>query len=220
MRFDFHQQAGGVEVGDDGFACIEAVQAAVLCGDVIAIFNDLCGTAEDIDQWQVVPLTHRVVIEIMCRGHLHHAGAKGAIHIVVGDDRDAPAGQRQVHTLAVQREVARVFRVHHRGGIAEHGFRAGGGHHQIVAGFAQGFHAVGIDFHMLVRRAIGQWIAQRPQRAVFLLADHFEVRNRGFQHRIPIDQALAAIDQAFFMQPHEGFDDGLRWHRVHREHTA
>ena len=37
------------------------------------------------------------------------------------------------------------------------------------------------------------------------------------QHRVPVDQALAAVDQAFLVQAHEDFGDGARQVRVHRE---
>ena len=165
-------------------------------------------------------LAHRVVVEVMRGRDLDHAGAEIAVHVIVGDHRDAAAGERQLDELAVQREVARIFRMHHRRGIAEHGFRAGGGDDQVVAGFAQGLDAVGIDFHVFVRHAIGQRIADRPHVAVLFLARHFQVGDRGLQHRVPVDQALAAIDQALFVQAHEGFDDGLAGHRVHGEHAA
>src|SRR3546814_14427625 len=38
--------------------------------------------------------------------------------------------------------------------------------------------------------------------------------------RVPVDQALAAVDQALLVQAHEGLDDGVGGHRVHGEHAA
>jgi hypothetical protein len=54
---------------------------------------------------------------------LTHAGAEFLVDVVVGDDRDLAVGQRQLHHLADQVRVALVFRVHHHGGVAQHGFR-------------------------------------------------------------------------------------------------
>ena len=110
--------------------------------------------------------------------------------------------------------------MHHGGGVAEHGFRAGGGDDQVVARLAQDLVAVAVDLDVFVGRAVGQRIADRPHVAVFFLAGDLEVGDRGLQHRIPIDQALAAVDQALFVQAHEGLGDRGGGHRVHGEHAA
>ena len=91
--------------------------------------------------------------------------------------------------------------MHHHGGVAEHGFRTGGGDHERTA-------------------AVGERVGDRPQLAVFFFADDFEVGDRGLQHRVPVHEALAAVDQTLLEQAHEGFDHGLGRHRVHREHGA
>ena len=220
MRLDLNQQAGGVEVGDDQFARVETIQAAVFFGDVVARRNHLRLVGEDVDHRQRVALADRVVVEVVRGGDLDHAGAEGLVDVVVGDHRDAATGQRQFHELAVQGEVTRVFRIHHRRGIAEHGFRAGGCDDHVVAGFAQDLDAVGIDLHMLVARTIRERVADRPHVAVLFLAGDFKIGDCGLQHRIPVDQALAAIDQALLVQAHEGFDDRVARHRIHGEHAA
>src|SRR3546814_14602463 len=69
-------------------------------------------------------------------------------------------------------------------------------------------------------RAVCERIAKMPELAVLLLADDFEIGDCGQQYRVPVDEALAAIDQAGFMQPDEMFDDRLRIRGVHRERFA
>jgi hypothetical protein len=71
-----------------------------------------------------------------------------------------------------------------------------------------------------VAAAIDQRVLDVPHRAVFFLRIDFQVRDRRAQHRIPVDQALAAVDQALFVQAHEHFGDGLRARLVHREVLA
>ncbi|MGF6921853.1 hypothetical protein OKW28_006050 [Paraburkholderia sp. 40] len=66
-------------------------------------------------------------------------------------------------------------------------------------------------------RAVGQRIVDVPQVAVFFFADHFEVGYGGEQHRVPVHEALAAIDQALFIQTHEHVAHGGRRLVVHRE---
>jgi hypothetical protein len=56
-----------------------------------------------------------------------------------------------------------------------------------------------------------------PKVAVLDLALHFQVRQRREQHRVPVHEALAAVDQALFMEPHKHFGDGAREALVHGE---
>ena len=55
---------------------------------------------------------------------------------------------------------------------------------------------------------------------VSFFAFNFKVRNCALELRIPVDQALAAVDEAFFVKFHESFNDNLRELRVHREVKA
>ncbi len=59
---------------------------------------------------QIVPLADLEIVEVMRRRDLHRAGALLGIGIVVGDDRDQPADQRQAHLLARPVLVALVVR--------------------------------------------------------------------------------------------------------------
>ncbi len=218
---DTHQQAGSVESGNDLLARFETFQASEL-GRNLAVdalvqraveVEHLGGRqhvgvlVEDVQQRQVVALAHFVVVEIVGRGDFHAAGAEFRVAIIVGDDRDAAANQWQLDEFADQRFVALVVRVHRDGGVAEHGFRTGGGNDQEVIALG-GFNA------------IGQWVFQVPQEAFLFVVFHFEVGNRRVQFGVPVDQTLAAIDQAVLMQTHEGFLDRFREAVVHGEALA
>jgi hypothetical protein len=147
---------------------------------------------------QLVALADGVVVEVVRRGDLHAAGAEGLVDVFVGDDRDLAADQRQREHLADQRRVAFVGRIDRHGDVAQHGFRTGGGDRQVAA-------------------AVGQRVLDVPHRAVFFLRVDFEVGHGRAQHRVPVDQALAAVDQALFVQAHEDFRHRLRTRLVHRE---
>ena len=67
------------------------------------------------------------IVEVVGRRDLDRAGAFLGVGIFVGDDRDAPADQRQDHVLADQMLVALVVGMHGDGGVAEHGLGPGGG---------------------------------------------------------------------------------------------
>ena len=221
MVVDLLEQAGGFEVGDDLLACDEAVhagigggQAGVELGVDAAVELEHLGGAEhggvlveDVDQRQVVALADFIVVEVVGRGDLHAAGAELAVDVVVGDDRDAPAHQRQVDEGADQGGVTLVFRVHGDRAVTQHGFRTGGGDDQVVL-------AVG----GLV--AVGQRVAQVPEVALLVVVLHFQVGNGGVELGVPVDQALAAVDQAVLVQAHEGFLDRFGEAVVHGEALA
>src|SRR5450830_273130 len=218
---DADQQAGGVEGGNDLLARFETVEAGVFSRDlaVDAVVQraieveHLAGRqhgsvlVEDVHQRQVVALADFVVVEVVGRGDLHAAGAEFRVAIVVGDDRDTPANQWQLDELADQGLVALIVRVNGHGGIAEHCFRTGGGDDQVVVAFS------GLG-------AVGQRVLEVPQEAFLVVVFHFEVGNRRVQLGVPVDQTLAAVDQAVFMQAHEGFFHGFRQTVVHGEALA
>src|SRR5690606_29748291 len=147
VGFDFFQKAQLLEFSDDLLAGLEAVEAGVGLGTLLAVhagvgvegeygeFTENAGVAvQHIDQRQVVALAHLVVVEVVGRGDLHAAGAEVPVHIVVGNDGDQPSGDGQAHLPADQMPVALVLRVHRYGGVAEHGFGTGGGDDQMITG--------------------------------------------------------------------------------------
>ncbi len=198
VLFGLDQQAGGFQVGDHGLAGHKAVHAVVLLGCVVV---DRGVQRQHADHGQLVALAHGVVVGVVGGRDLDHAGAKGLVHVVVGDDRDFAVAQRQLHVLADQRGVALVFGVHHHGHVAQHGFGAGGGHGQRAG-------------------AVGQRVGDVPHEAVFFFALDFQVAHRAHQDRVPVDQALAAVDQALLIQLHKGLGHDLGQLVVHGEVLA
>ncbi len=85
--------------------------------------------------------------------------------------------------------------------VAQHRFRPGGG-----------------DDH--VACAGGERIADVPELAVLLLGFDFEIGDSGLQHGIPVDQPLAAVDEALIKEPHEHLGHHLREPLVHGEALA
>ncbi len=127
-----------------------------------------------------------IVVEIMRRRDLDAAAAELRIHVGVADDGNFAPGERQAHPAADQMPIPLIVGMHRDGGVSQHGFRPRGRDHEEAAALAQG-------------------IAQMPQAARFFFGDHFQIGQRRFQHRIPVHQALAAVDQAFLVEAHEDF---------------
>ena len=65
--------------------------------------------------------------------------------------------------------------------------------------------------------AVHGGVADLPQPAVFFLGLDFEVRHRGLQLRVPVDEPLAAVDEPLLVELHEGLGHDLRESFVHRE---
>jgi hypothetical protein len=193
LRLD--QEAQCFEIGHHCLAGDEAIEAAVLLGRVVV---DRGIERQHAQARQSVALADRVVVRVVGRRHLDHAGAEFAIDIVVGNHRDQPVGQRQLHLAADQRTVAFVLGMDHHGGVAQHGFRPRGRDRQRSG-------------------AVGQRIGDMPEKSLFLFAFDLEVAHRGLQHGVPVDQPLAAIDQPLFVELDESLRDDVRQVIVHGE---
>ncbi len=63
-------------------------------------------------------------------------------------------------------------------------------------------------------------IADLPELALGLLVHHFQIAERGDAARTPVHDVVAAIDQPFFIEPHESFAHRARELLVHGEVLA
>ena len=86
-----HDPALLAQRGDDRRPGLVPVQSLVR-----AVRGDDAALVHDGQVRQVVPLADLEVVRVVGRGHLHRAGAEGRVDVLVGDDRDAPAGQREL----------------------------------------------------------------------------------------------------------------------------
>ena len=110
--------------------------------------------------------------------------------------------------LADESLVALVVGVHCDGGVAEHGLRSRGGDHDV------GRCIVGIEGVAFER------IAQMPEVSLHLDLLYFEVRDRGEQLRVPIDEALVFVDEAGAIEIDEHLAHGAGQSLVHGEAFA
>ena len=165
-----------------------------------------------------------VVVKVVRAGDLDRAGAEVRVGILIGNDRDQTAvlarSDRDFAEQTDDRCIARVVRMHGDRAVAKHRFRACGRDGDVVARLAQGFQAVRVALDVFIRRAVGQRVFEVPHVAGHFAVLDLEVADRGLQCGVPVDQPLAAVDQALLVHPHKGFGDGVDRHRVHREHAA
>ena len=148
-----------------------------------------------------------VVVEVVRASDLDAAATEFLVHKIIGDHRDFAVAQGQVDELADQVLVAFVVGVHAQRAVGQHRLRARRG-----------------NVHAAQRCAIGsglRTVAERvqdvPHEAVALFAFHLKVGDRALQNRVPIDQALATVNQALLIELHKGFGDRFGQLGVHGE---
>ena len=79
-----------------------------------------------VDERQIMPTPHLEVVEVVRRRDLDRTGAFLRIGVFVGDDRNAPADQRQDGALPHQMPVALIVGMHRDRHVAEHRLRPRG----------------------------------------------------------------------------------------------
>ena len=221
VRFDLFKQAERIDGCHHGFTRSETLQILEfrrdLCGVNVGLFAfgivhlrafaDVAVKGQDVDHRQGVTFPDFIVVKVVRRSDFHAAGAFFHIGVFIADDRNAAVNQRQHHEFTDQIFITRIFRVNGHAGVAQQGFRTGGRHDQII-------------FTVSGFRAVGQRVADVPHRAFRLAVFHFQVGNRGTQFRIPVNQALAAVNQVFFVQTNKDFFYGIGEAFIHGEALA
>ena len=219
VRLRVLEEAVRLEPRDDLLARLFARQAdecTRLGRDIhpaVAVADRAVGR-HDIDRGERVALPDVPVVRVVRGRHLEEARRelrlriggvaahrRGHHDIVVLDDRDLAADDREPQLLAAQRRRARVLRVDRDGGVAEH--RLG---------------ARGRDRDMA--RAIRKRIAQVPEVPVDLLHLDLVVGERRLRDGVPVHEALAAVDEAVAEERAERVAHGRRAGLVHREARA
>ncbi len=220
VRLDPLDEAEALQPLDDALARGEAVDLVKLLGELPGAFRQVAQIVLVVDEIETTfPVDHAdageavaiadlEIVEVVRRRDLDRARALLRIGIIVGDDFDLAADQRQDHVVADQLLIALILGMHGDAGIAEHGLGARGGDDDEARGI------LGAERPALDR------IAQIPEVTLDLGLLHLEIRDRGEQLGVPVHQPLVLVDQPFAVQLDENLDDGLRQALVHGEAFA
>ena len=182
---------------DDGLAALVAVHA----GELAVAFDDHRVLVEDVDLRQVVSLTHGVVVGVVGRRDLNEAGAEVGVDMPILKDGNLAVDDRQHDGLAHEGGLLGVLRGDGNARIAEHGLGARGGDDDVV---------LAVD-------RLGQRVAQVPQVTLLVLILGLVVRDGGGAVGAPVDDALAAVDQAVVIPVAKDLAHGLGVILVHGE---
>ncbi len=195
MRLDLFEKARGFQLGNDGSARLETIEALETLRRGQA---DSRIGRQDVDARQAVAATDLEVGGVVRGRDLDRAGAEGRIHGIVGDDRNQAIGERQTKLLADQSSIALVSGMHRDGGIAEHRLRPRCRHGDMAA-------------------SLCERISQVPDAAIDLLLFGLLVRQCREAAGAPIDDVLSAINQAFVVQRDERLSNSTAQSLVERE---
>ena len=195
--FDVIEQVVLLKPLDDGLAALVAVHA----GKLAIALDDHRVLVENVDLRQVVGLTHGVIVGVVGRGDLDKAGAKVGVDMPILKDGDLAVDDGELDGLAHEGGLLGVLRGDGDARVAEHGLGARGGDDDVV---------LAVD-------RLGQRVAQVPQVALLVLVLGLVVRDSGGAVGAPVDDALAAVDQAVVVPVAEHLAHGLGVVLVHGE---
>ena len=186
---DVIEQVVLLEPLDDGLAALVAVHT----GELAVALDDHRVLVEDVNLRQVVSLTHGVIIGVVGRGNLNEAGAKVGVNVPILKDRDLAVDDREHDGFTHEGGLLGILRGDGNARVAEHSLGARGGDDDVV---------LAVD-------RLGQRVAQVPQVALIVLVLGLVVRDSGGAVGAPVDDALAAVDQAVVVPVAEDLADGL-----------
>ncbi len=127
-----------------------------------------------------MPLTHRVIIEVVGGSDFDATRAELRINVIIGNNGNDALRQGQVNGLANQVAIPIIVRVHRYRSITQHGFRSRCGDNQMTLATAKG-------------------VAQMPQGAGLFFLDHFKVGYCRQELWVPINQTMASVYQALLV---------------------
>ena len=204
----FHQQTCGIQIGNDLFARNEPIHALIRCG-CMGIDGGI--EVQNGQHFEVMAFAHRVVVEVMRRGDFERACAELRVGVVIGDDGNCTVAQRQFDHFTDEVLIAYIIRMHTNRHITEQGFRARGGNRDTRPLLAV---AVFIGDGL---RTIDKWVVDVPHTAIDLNGFHLKVRDRRAEHRVPVNQTRATINQPILVQAHKCFHHRFGHFLIHGE---
>ena len=196
IRLDLNEIALLLEVGHDGLARLVAIHAVVLSA---VYYLRILVNAEDL--LKIVSEADLIVVRVVAGRHFDSARAEAKLNILVGNDGELSADQRQDGVLADKVLIALVIGVNGNAGVAEHGLGT-----------------CGRDDELLVRILDG--VSYVPERAGHILVLDLGVGKRRTALGTPVDDAAALIDKSLFVQLAECFAHALCACFVHRERAS
>ena len=193
VRDNFDQKTKFFQVFDHFRSRVIAVHSRVLASELI----DRSVVVQDRDLGKAMALSDFKVVRVMSRCDLDAACTELHIDILIGDDRDLSACERQLEHLSDYVFISVIIRVYSDSCIAEQGFRTGRGNFHKPA-FLTDYRIINV-----------------PEEAVLIDMFDLSVRDRRSADRAPVDDLGAFVNVAFLIKAHEHFKDRVGTAFIH-----
>ena len=176
VGLDFNQCAALPEIFNKYFAAFFGCKSGIFSAE----FVDMPVFREHTHAGESRALTDFKIVRIMTRSDFNGAGAEVHFNIFIRNYGNFPANDGHNNGFADNFRIARVIGVNGYACVAEDGFRAG---------------RCADDGIAAVRRII----ANMPKIAGLFNKINLRIGNRRFAVRTPVDDAVAAVNQTFFI---------------------
>jgi hypothetical protein len=174
---------------------------ALLALEVAGLLVERAVRVEHDDGREPVAAPHLEVVRVVRGRDLERAGAELRVDVLVGDDRDLAADERQHGHLADQVRVAAVLRVDGHRDVAEQRLRTRGRDRDELLG-------------------AGHRVLHVVERGLAVDVVDLLVGDRGAAVGAPVDHVVPAVDEPLLVQPDERRGDRARARLVHGERLA
>ncbi|MNO91638.1 hypothetical protein D3C76_831890 [compost metagenome] len=184
---NFDQNAHILHVFYNLLTAFTAIKSLILAGSRI----HRSALIHHSDLRQIVAKTYFKVVRIMCRCNFNRTAAEFLLYVFVADDRNFASDDRKNQCLANQVTVTFILRMNSYRCITKHRLRTRCSNRNISV-------------------AILERVLKMIQMAINLFVFNFNIRECCTGSRVPVNDILAAIDQAFFIQLYKHFTNGIR----------
>ena len=175
----------------------------------LGFFVERAVVVQNINDGQFVLNAQLVVVQVVGGGYFEATRAKIHRNVFVQNNRNLTANERNQHRFAMQVQIAFVVWINANSHISHNGFRARSGNHKPPSP------RWGSSFNS----PIGGWgaVSNIIQLRLNVFINYLLIRKRGFSLRVPVHHSHTAINLAFVVEPHKGFDDRLVIIGIHRK---
>ena len=194
-----YKEALCLKIRNDSLSRLKAIHTCILAAVLLADGGII---VEGFDNFKVMALADLEVVRVMGGGDLHAARSEIALHIFVRDHGDLSANEGQDQLFTNEVRIALVLGMHGNGSITQHGFRTGGCNNYVLA------------------LAILYRVANLPECTRLLGILDLGIRQSGAAVRAPVDDAVAAVDQALVIKVDKHLANGTGASLIHREALA
>ena len=204
---DLLHESERLQVFDDLFAAIETVHAVVLAYVRLEFRLDRVHIQvrvrrEDINCLEVVFLSQRIVVHVVCGRHFEATGTETDLDVTILNDRNHTTHTRHDDVLTFEPLILFLLGVDANSNIAKNRLRTRGCHNRVLTRF------------------LCYLITEIVELVMLVVVDDLLVGEGRLTLRVPVNHTQTAVDETFVIEVTEHLDDSFGTGFVHGESGA